>query len=110
MGIDLDYADYETINKHSGYCIGFNSEIVLINNLEIEIIQRFEKDFNKAEGILIKYSINKNQSLLEISNIMEKINNIIDFDAEVIFGTEIDVDMNIEECKFHILITGLKER
>jgi cell division GTPase FtsZ len=108
MEIDLDYADYKTINAHKGFTIGFNSNIVPINNLEVELLQRLKTHLEKAKGVLIKYTINEDKNLLDISAIMEKLNNIIDNDTEIIFGTEIDNNLKIEECRFHILITGLE--
>jgi len=108
MEIDLDYTDYKTINAHKGFTIGFNSDILLINDLEVELLQRFKKHLAKAKGVLIKYTISEDKNLLDISVVMEKLNNIIDNNAEIIFGTETDNNLKIEECRFHILITGLE--
>jgi len=108
MEIDLDYADYKTINAHKGFTVGFNSDIIPINNLEVELLQRFKKYLAKAKGVLIKYTISEDENLLEISAIMEKLNNIVDNDAEIIFGTETDNNLKIEEYRFYILITGLE--
>ena len=108
MEINLDYADYKTINCHKGYTIGFNSDILPINDLEVELLQRFKKHLAKAKGVLIKYTISEDKNLLDISTIMEKLNNIIDNDVEIIFATEVDNNLKIEECRFHILIAGLE--
>ena len=107
MEIDLNYADWKTINEHKGYSIGFNSELVSIDNLEIELFNKLKKYIKQAKGILIKFYINQNQDLIEISNIMEKIND--NTDADMIFGTEIDSHIKIDECRFHVQITGLEK-
>jgi len=109
MEIDLSYADYKAINAHQGYSIGFNSGIVKINNLEIELLQRLEKCLRKSKGILINFIINEKESLHNISNTVVKINdiNINNNDTDIIFGSETNNSINIEECKFEILITGL---
>jgi len=110
--IDLDYADYKTINKHKGYCIGFNSEIVLIDTLEVELLNKFKKHFHYAKGILIKYSLNENQSLCDIKNIMGKIDDNIKNSTpsvDIILGTEDDSSVKLGECKFQIIITGLEK-
>jgi len=107
MEIDLDYADYKTINAHKGFTIGFNSDVIPINSLEVEFLEKFKIYLSKAKGILIKSEINENNDLLTINEIMKKVNNIIDNDTDVIFNIEIDNNLLIEECRFHILITGL---
>ena len=108
MEIALSYADYKIINAHQGYSIGFNSDTVKIYNLELELLQRFEKHLCKAKGILINFIINENKSLSDISNTMAKINNFIINDTDIIIGTETNNSINLEECEFEILITGLE--
>ena len=65
-------------------------------------------DYKTIKGVLVIYSINKDKNISDIITIMEKLNNITDNDADIIFGTEIDNNLKIEECKFNILITGLE--
>lgn len=108
MQIDLDYADYKTINAHKGFTVGFNSDIIQVNNLEMELLKKCEKYLTKAKGVLIKFTINKDTSIVDIRALMEKLNNVIKEDAEIIFGTEIDINLKTEECRFHILLTGLE--
>jgi len=106
MVIALNYADYKIINAHQGYSVGFNSDIVEVKNLEVELLQRFEKQLTKSKGILINFVINEDNSLSDIKSTMGKINNFIDNDTDIIFGTETDNSIKIKECKFEILITG----
>ncbi len=108
MGIDIDYADYKTINRHNGYTIGFNSDVVLVNDLEVELLKKFKNYLEKAKGILVTYSIKEDKNLFDISAIMEKLSDITNSDSEIIFGTEIDNNLKINECRFHIYITGLE--
>jgi len=108
MGIALSYADYKTINAHQGYSLGFNSDIMKINNLEVELLQKFEKHLCKSKGVLINFIINENKSLSDISSAIVKINHFINNDTNIIVGTETNSSINTEECKFEILITGLE--
>ncbi|MGB5792135.1 hypothetical protein [Poseidonibacter sp.] len=99
--------DYKQINQHSGYSIGFNSEVIFLKNLDTEIIERLNDYLPQAKGALIKFLINKEQSMLSINDTMEKLTNSINSECEIIFGTEIKEDIKLDECKFNIYITGL---
>ncbi len=74
--LNLDYADYKTINAHKGFTIGFNSDVVLVNDLEVELLKKIKNYLEKAKGVLVIYSINKDKNISDIITIMEKLNNI----------------------------------
>lgn len=105
---DVSYADYKSINAHQGYSIGFNSDIVKINDLEVELLQRFEKHLCKAKGILMNFAINGDENLHDITDTVIKINNFNNNYPDIIFASETDNSIKMEECKFEILITGLE--
>ncbi|MFA7084284.1 MAG: hypothetical protein WC141_07105 [Arcobacteraceae bacterium] len=107
--IEINNADRKTINEHKGYIIGFNSDVVAIGNMNIELLNRFKDYFSQAKGILVKFSINKKQNIFEINEVMMQLSDIANNDADIIFGTEINKNIELGKCKFHVDITGIEE-
>ena len=107
--IDIDSADRKTINAHKGYTVGFNSEMIPISILDTELVDRFKNHLSKAKGILIYFTLNEDQSLHSIGDVMEQIHDIISSDTDIIFSTETEVDIELDKCRFNILLTGLEK-
>lgn len=105
---EIDNEDIKTINSHKDYTVGFNSEMITFSTLDAELIGRFKNHIPKAKGILINFTLNENQSLLSVSDLMEQIENIASSDAEIIFGTKVDENTELDKCKFTVLLTGLE--
>jgi hypothetical protein len=51
--INIDNADRKVINVHTGYMVGFNSEIIALNNLHAELVDRFKDYLAVAKGVLV---------------------------------------------------------
>lgn len=106
LDINLDIADYKTIFSHKGKVIG------LIGNCKID---DFIKSFNEilkdslpnAKGILINFYVHKEQSLFKITSCAGEIVDLSSMECEIIFGTEIDDSMDLENVKYEIIVTGL---
>lgn len=105
--IAIDEADRKTINAHKGYSIGFNSEVIAIREMEDELINRFQDYLPLAKAILIIFDINEDQTMFDIGDVMELLNNRLNQDCEIIFGTQCDENIELGKCRFHIEITGL---
>ncbi|PKN14349.1 MAG: cell division protein FtsZ, partial [Deltaproteobacteria bacterium HGW-Deltaproteobacteria-24] len=63
-----------------------------------------------AKGILIHFNINPQVSLFAINNVMGKIHETIDSNAEVIFGTTTDPSLEKDEVKITIVATGFESK
>jgi cell division protein FtsZ len=63
-----------------------------------------------AKGMLIHFNINPQVSLFAINNVMEKIHETIDSNAEVIFGTTTDPSLEKDEVKITIVATGFESK
>ncbi len=105
-GINLDIADYKTIFSHKGKVIG------LIGNCKIDdFIESFDETLKdslpNAKGILINFVIHKEQSLFKINSCVGEIVDLSSMECEIIFGTEIDDSMDLENVKYQIIVTGL---
>ena len=113
--INLDFADVKTIMGHRGlalmgvgYSAGTNAaydaakaaiESPLLDNISID----------GAMGVLVHFDINPDYPILEISQAMNIVEENADEDANVIFGTTTNPDMDIEEVKITIIATGFED-
>ena len=113
--INLDFADVKTIMSHRGlalmgvgYSAGTNAaydaakaaiESPLLDNISID----------GAMGVLVHFDIHPDYPILEISAAMNIVEENADEDANVIFGTTTNPDMDIEEVKITIIATGFDD-
>ena len=113
--INLDFADVKTIMGHRGlalmgvgYSAGTNAaydaakaaiESPLLDNISID----------GAMGVLVHFDIHPDYPILEISQAMNIVEENADEDANVIFGTTTNPDMDIEEVKITIIATGFED-
>ena len=114
--INLDFADVKTIMSHRGlalmgvgYSAGTNAaydatkaaiESPLLDNISIE----------GAMGVLVHFHIHPDYPILEISEAMNIVEEHADEDANVIFGTTTNSNMDIEEVKITIIATGFDDK
>ena len=103
---NTDWADYKTILSHSGKIDG------LVGTCKIEefinkIDESLKDSFSKAKGVLIDFKLHKNQSLSIINESMRKINDLVDYDADIIYSTEIIDNIDEDIIEYQIIITGL---
>ena len=113
--INLDFADVKTIMNHRGlalmgvgYSAGTNAaydaakaaiESPLLDNVSID----------GAMGVLVHFDIHPDYPILEISSAMDIVEENADEDANVIFGTTTNKEMNIDEVKITIIATGFEK-
>ncbi len=114
--INLDFADVKTVMSHKGMAlmgVGESSgggaaieaakiamESPLLNDISI----------NGAMGILVHFHIHPQYPMLEMSDAMETIESNADEEANVIFGTTTDEDLDIDEVKLTIIATGFDSK
>jgi len=114
--INLDFADVKTIMSHKGlalmgvgYSAGTNAaydatkaaiESPLLDNISID----------GAMGVLVHFDIHPDYPILEISEAMNIVEENADEDANVIFGTTTNPDMDIDEVKITIIATGFEDK
>ncbi len=114
--INLDFADVKTVMNHrglalmgTGYSLGSSAaydaakmaiESPLLDNISID----------GAMGVLVQFDIHPEYPLNGISEAMEIIYESADEDADVIFGTTTNADMEIDEVKITIVATGFEDK
>jgi len=110
--INLDFADVKTIMSHKGLAlmgVGYSSgtnaaydaakaaiESPLLDNISID----------GAMGVLVHFDIHPDYPILEISQAMDIVEENAHEDANVIFGTTTNSNIDIEEVKITIIATG----
>jgi cell division protein FtsZ len=112
--INVDFADVKTIMQHRGMALmgigkgkGENAARDAIENA-IKSPLLDEVSLESAKGIMIHWTFNKNLSLFSVTEIMENINDTIDTNADIIFGTTTDDSLAKDEVKITIVATGFE--
>lgn len=114
--INADFADVKTIMKHKGIALmGIGkakgedaTQRALENAINSPLLEKVPLD--GAKGILIHFTINPEISLFAIHDIMTKVNNRADINAQIIFGTSTDTDFERDEVKITIIATGFDSK
>ena len=114
--INVDFADVRTIMQHRGMALmgigkgkGENAAKDAIENA-IRSPLLDEISLESAKGIMIHWTFNKNLSLFAVTEIMENINDTIDTNADIIFGTTTDDSLAKDEVKITIVATGFETK
>lgn len=114
--INLDFADVKTVMGYrglalmgAGYDEGKNSAHNAIKSaIESPLLDNVSID--GAKGVLVLFDTHPDYSILEIQEAMDLIYDSADEEANVIFGTTISENMNINEIKVTVVATGFEDR
>jgi cell division protein FtsZ len=114
--INLDFADVKTVMNHRGLALmgtGYSSgssaaydaakmaiESPLLDNISID----------GAMGVLVQFDIHPDYPLNGISEAMDIIYDSADEDADVIFGTTTNENMELDEVRITIVATGFEDK
>ena len=114
--INLDFADVKTVMGHQGLALmgtGYStgsSAAYDAAKTAIESPLLDNVDIDGAMGVLVHFSIHKDYPLTGISEAMDIIYDCADEDADVIFGTTTNPNMNEDEVKITIIATGFEDK
>ena len=114
--INADFADVKTIMKHKGIALmGIGkakgdeaTSRALDNAINSPLLEKVPLDGSK--GILIHFTISPEISLFAIEDVMNNINQRVDINAQIIFGTTTDTDFERDEVKITIIATGFESK
>lgn len=112
--INTDFADVKTIMQHKGMALmgigrakgDDSAKRALENAIDSPLLDKMP--LTGAKGLLIHFNVNPNVSMFAISDIMNTIHDTIDSNAEVIFGTSTNEDLDVDEVKITIVATGFE--
>lgn len=113
--INVDFADVKTIMGHKGLALMGVGESqgtkaateALQTAIESPLFDNMKID--GAMGVLIHFYIHPNYPLQDISDAMEHIEDNVDEDAQVIFGTTTDENLDQNTVKVTIVATGFEK-
>lgn len=103
--INIDFNDYQTILAHKGKIdgrVGVCKTSDFIDSLDEE----FKASLKSAKGVLLEFKRNKNANIAQILSLMEELYELLDENAEVIFGVKDDETLEIEFICYTIIATG----
>ena len=112
--INTDFADVKTIMQHKGMALmgigKAKGDDAAPKALEIATNSPLldKMSLSGAKGILIHFNIHPQVSIFAINDVMEKIHDTIDSNAEIIFGTTSDDSLQKDEVKITIVATGFE--
>ena len=104
--INIDFADISTIISIRGSAIGENALAAATRKAIDNPLTAV--NINGAKGIIINIQGSKDLSLSEINSSVAIINDIVDEDANIIFGTVINEDLG-DEVIVTVIATGVDE-
>jgi cell division protein FtsZ len=114
--INTDFADVKTIMQHKGMALmgigrakGDDAAIKALDAATNSPLLD-KMSLSGAKGILIHFNIHPQISMFAINNVMEKIHETIDSNAEIIFGTTSDDSLQKDEVKITIVATGFESK
>jgi cell division protein FtsZ len=110
--INVDFADMKTVMSHKGMALmgigestGENSPIEALRKA-IESPLLDDVDLDGAQGILIHFTFHPDYPYVEIEEAMEVIDETVDEEADVIFGTTTDENTPLDTVKVILIATG----
>jgi len=113
--INVDFNDLKTVMSYKGLALmgvgeakGENSATTAIETaINSPLMDNISID--GAMGVLVHFTIHSDYSLASISESMELIYNRVDPEADIIFGTTTDNELDVDEVKITIVATGFDE-
>lgn len=114
--INTDFADVQTIMQHRGMALmGIGkakgddaAQKALEDAIDSPLLDKVS--LSGAKGILIHFNIHPQVSLFAINDVMSRIHDTIDSNAEIIFGTTSDNTLETDEVKITIVATGFESK
>ncbi len=113
--INLDFADVKTVMNHRGLALmgtGYSSGSSAAYDaakMAIESPLLDNTSIDGAMGVLVQFDIHPDYPLNGISEAMDIIYDSADEEADVIFGTTTNPEMEIDEVKIIIVATGFED-
>ncbi|NPA59176.1 MAG: cell division protein FtsZ [Epsilonproteobacteria bacterium] len=113
--INLDFADLQTVMSHKGMALmgvgEFEGENAAYEAIKVAIESPLldNMSINGAMGVLVHFKMHPEFPLLEISDAMNVVHESAHEDAEVIFGTSTDENIEPNYIKITIVATGFEK-
>jgi len=113
--INLDFADLQTVMSHKGMALmgvgeheGDNAAYEAIK-AAIESPLLDNMSINGAMGVLVHFSMHPEFPMMELAEAMEVVHDSAHEEAEVIWGTSTDENLDVNYVKITIVATGFEK-
>lgn len=113
--INLDFADLQTVMSHRGMALmgvgeyqGENAAYEAIK-AAIESPLLDNMSINGAMGVLVHFHMHPNFPMMELNEAMNVVHDSADEEAEVIFGTSSDEDLDVDYIRITLVATGFEQ-
>jgi cell division protein FtsZ len=113
--INTDFADVKKVMEHKGMAMMGMGDATGESAGEKALQQAISSPLLSnmsivgSKGLLVHFKVHPNVSMFTIGNIMESIHDIIDDDADIIWGTTTNEDIEEDRVKITIIATGFKD-
>lgn len=114
--INLDFADVKTVMSFKGMALmgvgKFNGENAASEALKLAIDSPLldKNNIEGSQGVLIQFTMNPNYPLLDINDAMELIEDSVDEETQIIFGTTTNENFSETEIEITIIATGFENK
>jgi cell division protein FtsZ len=113
--INLDFADLQTVMSHRGMALmgvgehqGENAAYEAIK-AAIESPLLDNMSINGAMGVLVHFHMHPNFPMMELNEAMSVVHDSADADADVIFGTSSDEELDVDFIRITLVATGFEQ-
>jgi len=107
--INICNDDIYDLFSYEGKIVGY-SGISNYDKLKEKIVSNIENNnIKKFECAMIVFIYNPEVSFFKINDLMEKTNDSLPSDVELVFGGYLDSKLAIDEIKYFMLISGIKD-
>lgn len=114
--INVDFADVKTVMSHrglalmgTGYGTGEGAAYDAIKSaIESPLLDNI--DIKGAMGFLVQFIMHPDYPIIEINDAMQIVHDSADNEANVIFGTTTSADIEKDEVRITIIVTGFEDK
>lgn len=102
----MENINIEDILLITGQIKGF-TQISKTDDVVLNIVQKFGNNFKIVKGLLLVFELSEKTSLFKINDIMGSLQKNMNEHIEVVFFTNINNDLEENDMKYSITITGV---
>lgn len=102
----MENINIEDILLITGQIKGF-TQISKTDDVVSNIVQKFGNNFKIVKGLLLVFELSEKTSLFKINDIMGSLQKNMNEHIEVVFFTNINNDLEENDMKYSITITGV---
>ena len=104
--INIDMEDLKLVLSHEGSVCGKVGKCK-ISEFENEFCEKLKEDIKKSKGGVIMLNTNADLQLSKVSELVNYIVTMAPKDADFVFGTNMDNELDLETVVYRLVLTGV---